>query len=171
MSSLQVVRPPIRTYSGSMAMPFISWMPEISMTGPTTGRSTSAGKKSVPPARIFPPEPASMSNASRNVFGRKYKGAPTAAPRDRGRTQFLYKPTCLYRVTSGLKEDFAQRRVGRQACREAGQSGLLTHQGDKNTVKLLRIDFHLHAGRMQVNWRRQVPYPLTAIGGFGATVG
>jgi hypothetical protein len=52
ITSLHVVRPPMRMPSGSGEIPLISLRAEISTTEPETGRSSRAGKKSVAPNRI-----------------------------------------------------------------------------------------------------------------------
>src|SRR6202007_489359 len=77
--SLQWFTPPIFTYSGSVTTPLSSLTPEMSTTDPVTGRSPRAGKKSVPPARICPPELASTWTASSSVSGLKYKKTPLTA--------------------------------------------------------------------------------------------
>jgi len=71
--SVQVVRPPIRMSRPLNEIPLNSAMPEMSMTGLGNGRSPRAGKKSVPPDRIWAPWRERVSTASSSVVGLKYK--------------------------------------------------------------------------------------------------
>ena len=75
-TSVQVVSPPRRMQLGSIVMPLISVRPEMSTTRSGAGRSPSAGKKSVPPDRIWPPCRVKTWTASSRVLGLEYKSAP-----------------------------------------------------------------------------------------------
>jgi hypothetical protein len=93
--SVQVVSPPIRMYCGSRTTPFSSRRPEMSTTEPLAGRSPREGKKSVPPARICPPELARACTASASVLGLRYRECPRGRKSQTGR-QFFYKTRGLY---------------------------------------------------------------------------